>query len=62
VSVSLDQFDQKEENQPMIDDQSDDVGGETEYETESDADCDETICQKAIYSMSFSVVVMHHAH
>jgi hypothetical protein len=25
----------------VIDDQSDDVGGETEYKTESDADCDE---------------------
>jgi hypothetical protein len=25
----------------VIDDQSDDVGGETEYKTESDEDCDE---------------------
>jgi hypothetical protein len=35
------QQEEKEENQSVIDDQSNDVGGETEYETESDTDCDE---------------------
>jgi hypothetical protein len=38
----------KEENQSVIDDQSNDVGGETEYETESDADCDERNEEKSV--------------